>query len=243
MGLSRQYETESFISMRRIVKLTLLALSLTCISATCVQPTAQLSEEPPQEITAPHVRVGIRPNYHGSGIVISHKSAKTFILTARHAATLCEKLENNKRCSLAVWPGDKLDPVDAIIERNAKNELDASIISTPRLSNPVAKIARKNEFARTPVFVLGSPGDPFRTIYRRRIREYGRQYNSRIRYLATELDLDGSILPGFSGGGVYNARSELVAMCVSRRREEDNRGVCIPIQALFDLIRQYTNNR
>ena len=236
--------------MTKVNKITLLLLSFACRSATCSPsqpPLLEELEEPSLTITGPHVNVGvgyyqsdgsILPGVYGSGIVISHKRNTTFILTAKHATTLCDSVERTD-CGLTIRASEKALSQKAEIERNSGYGLDATIISTSRIANPVAKISGTNAREREAVFVLGSPGDVYRTFYRRRILSYGGQRNSRIRYLMTELDLNGSILVGFSGGGVYNMRSQLVAMTWGRRREKNSRGVCIPIESLHELIRPF----
>lgn len=235
--------------MTNVVRILLVLLAFTCYASSCSRRTdRRLPTEAPESITSPHIKAGevriysngeVRRGAIGAGVVIGQSKDRTYILTAYHVAKIKPggKRFTNK---LGVWKNEKATPIDARLERKASNELDAAIISTRSISNRVAKISRTGPFEGEPVFILGSPPETFRTIYKRRVgRPFGK-INHRFRYRIKSFQLNGNIIPGFSGGGVFNHKQELVGMCYRTKTKEDMTGVCFSIKILRDLIQPYT---
>lgn len=233
----------------RLRQLTTTLLTIGLLSSACaLQRVPELPNEPPEAVLEPHVIVGnirirktgnISRGSHGAGTVIGHKAGRTYILTARHTTEENEATADYSY-KLGVWTHETAYPIEAQIERISRHGLDAAIISTKAIDHRVAKTSRRDPATGEQVFVLGSPSGSFRTIYRRRVLRYesGRFYRG-LHYQLTTFLLDGPILPGFSGGGVFNSYEELVGICYARRTERQGQGVCIPIRALDELLEPY----
>lgn len=233
----------------RIVQSIILIFALACLSATCQPQSRQpLPPEPPEAITRPHIVVTRiesspikQPRIVGqaSGVVIGHKTGRTYILTVGHIRYTGATKQGYTYGLGALL---KLDgtSIDARIERFSKHGLDAIIISTKTLALPTARISETDPERREELFVLGAPLGSYRIIYRRRVRKYRNARSSRrLHYLIREFVLDGVIVCGFSGGGVYNSSKELVGMCYRRISVKNELGVCLPVSALRELINQY----
>lgn len=231
----------------KVVRFVLVILTLG-LFLSCLPVSQPLPLEVPTEIIESHVVVGnvcigqdglSSMGTNGAGVIIGHKKNRTYILTASHATYLQEPVIGYT-FKLGVWIHETTNPIDTEIEELSLNGLDAAIISTKSINRRAAKISRRDPKRGERVFVFGSPLGEFREVRRRGVSEFGdERIRSKFRSYPTRFVLDGSIVHGFSGGGVFNRHKELVGMCHAVRPEENNRGVCIPIRTLADSIQLY----
>jgi S1-C subfamily serine protease len=200
----------------------------------CIPQPLQLPPEPSPEIINSHVMVGTidknNENFYyiktyGSGVIIGNDKSRTYILTAKHV----QDYPRNSTCKLGVWiyPSRKVIPAKTVVEDKT---LDAAIISIARVDNQPVKISMDNPLIGQEVFVFGNPDLYSLKILKRNILFYTN---------VNRVILDGSTIPGFSGGGMFGSKNRLLGICYSRFSKGWKNGVCIPIRSLSNLINSY----
>lgn len=234
----------------KILKIFYLLIALLALIPSCFYSAGTPVYECTSEtVGAAHVRVWntkvypdgkVGSGFVGGGIVIGHKDGRTYVLTAKHTIEVDEP-EEDITYKLQVWTQGATKGINARLEEESNHGLDAVIISTKSFDHRVAKISETNPAKGQRVFVLGSPSKSFRAVYERRVDRFEGRIRGRLRYQLKRFILDEFIIPGFSGGGVYSTYDELVGMCIAVHTEDHNKGICIPIETLRELIDPYTS--
>ncbi len=233
------------------MKALLIALSILFAStiSACrpLDPVVPLPDDIPIEIIKAHVGVNakgtneaglIAYSGRGSGIAVAKKNGRIYVLTARHAI----EPEPHRR-----HPGYTYEPqvweneytfTEARTEEVGRYGLDAAIISyIPEGPSPsTVAISYRRPIRQEAVFVFGSPASAFRVIRRGRIA--GSCYR-----ITASCELATPVLPGFSGGGIYNGYEKLLGMTIARRHKDNNEGIFIPASKLWPLVTRALRNR
>lgn len=179
-----------------------------------------------------HVSVMVAtPISRGSGTIIKVSKKGSFILTCAHV------IQDQNEVLIAY--DDEGKPAEAypVIVVKIDKKLDLALLFTPKeLNRPAAKIAIRFPENYETLYTVGCPHAIQRQAFIERISAKDITIHGEHLWI-----VDGTVISGMSGGGIFNANEELE--CVIRAVElnkdktpDPNVGLCIPLDTLQKFL-------
>ena len=181
----------------------------------------------------------------GSGTVFSVKE-RIYILTAAHVIQFEESVPNSLERTLVLL-SDGGTPIVGKAEEVRPDGLDLAIISIGKIPGEItpraATLSWRGPRRRANVFAVGSSVEEFRRTVSRRVGPRCNDNNSTCEICGPEADcftLTEMLIPGFSGGGVYNTSTRLVGINIGNRGwPGEEIGMCISIKQILPYLKKY----
>jgi len=227
---------------------SILAIILLILQASC----GSTQEQPAtiEEIAESHVVV-LRYRLHegklksisrGTGTVI-YTNKRSYIITAKHAAKDISNPQKTDVLEVLSVIGTRYK---AKVEQEARYGLDAVVISTKEIKERTKATIRASRLQRDESFIiLGSPGPEYTRVSTGKIKHFcGSGFHCRwCPRRRSCVVLDAQIVPGFSGGGMYDRQGRYSGTCVARQSYEvkgPGDAVCITHTSLRELLNKFT---
>jgi S1-C subfamily serine protease len=177
-------------------------------------------------------RKGQWDDAYGSGVVIASDNKKTRILTDAHVIADAR--------DLVATIGDK-DHAPAKVVATTDDQDDLALVDVPLKNETVAQLGSSTDvIPGTAVGVLGYPiPDAFED---EKLRRTVSLYTGRVASVRNgALEIDVAIIPGESGGPVFDAASgEVIGIAESRFDDERAIGFATPIDIAKQFIAKHT---